>query len=234
MRGFAAIPRRWGALAGLLAGLALGGCASKPAMPLDTITSAALGPESASPEERLKKLLAQEQRLNDVFGRIATSNAELCGADFVPAFGFRLWSIEDFEPANRAAAKAAFGLGEQLQVYAVAAGQPISFTISGLPHHSPIGRNVALVLAVVVVLAGVLLGGRTTEDTGATRKHLVARREKLFQELVRLEHDHRRGKADGHRYTARREELLAALEHVYGALETEGSPDPAGRSGVAA
>lgn len=124
MRDFAAASRHGWALAGLLAALAVSGCASKPDMPLDTITSAQLGAESASPEERLKKLLADEQRLNDVFGRIATSNAELCGANFVPAFGFRLWSISDFESANRAAAEAAFGLGEQLQVYAVAAGQP--------------------------------------------------------------------------------------------------------------
>ena len=101
---------------------ALGACAARPDVPLETITSA---PSTAtSPEERLRGLLADEQRLNNVFGRLATSNVELCGAQFVPSFGFRLWSIDDFEPANRAAAGAAFGLTERLQVYAVAAGQP--------------------------------------------------------------------------------------------------------------
>lgn len=118
----------------------------------------------------------------------------------------------------------------------VTAGTPVRFTISGLPHHSAMPRNIALGLALTIALFGVWLGGRTAPQTsGSERKQLVARREKLFQELVRLEHDHRRGKADAHRYQARREELLAALEDVYGALETEGtSPDPAGRSGVAA
>lgn len=117
-------PGRWRALAGFVALLAVVGCAGKPDMPLDTITSAPLAAETASPEERLTALLADEQRLNDVFGRIVTSNAGLCGGNFVPSFGLRLWSIEDFDPANRAAATAAFGLGERLQVYAVASGQP--------------------------------------------------------------------------------------------------------------
>ena len=118
---------------------------------------------------------------------------------------------------------------------AVSAGQPITFTVSGLPHHSPIPRNVALGLAVAVVVLGLWLGGRTSSEGSASeRRQLVARRERLFQELVRLEHDHRRGKGDPHRYQARREELIAALEHVYGALESEGNPDPAGRPGVAA
>ena len=37
------------------------------------------------------------------------------------------------------------------------------------------------------------------------------------------------------RYATRREELVAALEHVYGALDTDDtSPEPATRTGVAA
>lgn len=119
---------------------------------------------------------------------------------------------------------------------AVTAGTPVQLTITGLPHHSATPRNVALGLALAVAVLGAWLGGRAAPQTATgDRKQLVARREKLFQDLVRLEHDHRRGKVDQQRYHVRREELLAALEHVYGALETEGtSPDPAGRSGVAA
>ena len=52
---------------------------------------------------------------------------------------------------------------------------------------------------------------------------------------MKIEQDHRRGKLDGPRYTARREELLEALEHVYGALdEDDAGPDPATRAGAAA
>lgn len=119
----------------------------------------------------------------------------------------------------------------------VAAGTPVRLTITGLPHHSVVPRYVALGLALAIVAVGVLWGSRTSAPSEAqARKQLVARRERLFQELMRLEHDHRRGKGDAARYATRRRELVEQLEHVYGALETEGggSPDPAGRSGVAA
>ncbi len=51
-------------------------------------------------------------------------------------------------------------------------------------------------------------------------KKLAGRRDKLMQELVKLEHDHRRGKVDPARFAARREELINALEGVYAALAT--------------
>lgn len=119
---------------------------------------------------------------------------------------------------------------------AVPASTPIQLTVTGLPHYSAWPRYTALGLAMAVALAGVWFGGRSSpRAAGEVRKQLLARREKLFQELVRLETDHRRGKSDAPRYASRREELLAQLEHVYGALESEGaSPDPAGRPGVAA
>lgn len=119
---------------------------------------------------------------------------------------------------------------------AVPAATPIQLTVTGLPHHSSWPRYTALGLAMAVALAGVVFGGRSSPHRGGdVRKRLLGRRERLFQELVRLENDHRRGKGDAARYAARREELLAQLEHVYGALESEGaSPDPTGRPGVAA
>jgi hypothetical protein len=119
----------------------------------------------------------------------------------------------------------------------VAAGQPFSVSLSGLPHHSSMPRRVALSLAAAVILAGLWASTRKEDPAVRTseRQRLVARREKLFQDLVRLEHDHRRGRVDDRRFAARREELLAALEQVYGALDSDDmSPEPAGRSGVAA
>ena len=61
-----------------------------------------------------------------------------------------------------------------------------------------------------------------------------ARREKLLADLVRLERE--RGKArDERRYGARREEIVASLEHVYGALDSDGvTPGPGNTAGVAA
>jgi hypothetical protein len=67
------------------------------------------------------------------------------------------------------------------------------------------------------------------------RKRLIARREKLFQDLVRLENDQRRGRVDGRRFAARREELVTSLEQVYSALDSdETGPEPTGRAGLAA
>jgi hypothetical protein len=119
---------------------------------------------------------------------------------------------------------------------AVAAGQPIALSIAGLPHHSTAPRWIALSLAVAVAIAGVWAArGRDAASTrDAERRQLVARRERLFQELVRLEQDHRRGRGDASRYPARREELVAALERVYGALEPDDpGPEAAGRHGLA-
>lgn len=113
------------AILALTMAAALAACASPKPVSLDTMTSAAAsGADAADTETRLKSLLADEQRLNDVFGRLVTSNADLCGDTYVPTFGFRLWSIDDFAEPLRASAHAAFRLGHELQVYAVAADQP--------------------------------------------------------------------------------------------------------------
>jgi hypothetical protein len=117
------------------------------------------------------------------------------------------------------------------------AGQTFALTVSGLPHHSSAPRNITLVLAAIIVVVGFWAATRSTEsgDRAADRKRLIARREKLFQDLVRLEQDRRRGRVAEPRYSARREELLAALENVYGALdEDDAGPEPASRAGVAA
>jgi hypothetical protein len=129
---------------------------------------------------------------------------------------------------------------------AVAAGQPIVLTLSGLPHHSNAPRTIALLLAAGIAIVGVVLSGtgkgtaQADSKRAAERKRLVSRRDRLMNELVRIETDRRGGRIDEERYTRRREELIAALENVYGALDDPGSPgsDDAGpephRSGVAA
>jgi hypothetical protein len=119
----------------------------------------------------------------------------------------------------------------------IPAGQPITLTIGGLPHHSAAPRWIALAMVAIVILVGGWAAWRPPDpkSRGDERKQLVQRREKLFQDLVRLELDARRGKVDQPRYAARREELMGALEHVYGALDTdETSPEPADRTGRAA
>jgi hypothetical protein len=120
----------------------------------------------------------------------------------------------------------------------VAAGQPIQLTVDGIPHHPQSPRRIALAIATLVVVAGAWFATRPTGDAStlaAERKRLIARREKLFNELARLDQDRRGGRADGRRYAARREELMVSLEQIYGALESHDTgPEPAGRAGVAA
>lgn len=120
----------------------------------------------------------------------------------------------------------------------VTAGQAVALTLSGVPHHSQTPRRAALTLAMLITLAGLWLAltpppidqsARTAE-----RKRLAAKRDKLFAQLLRLERDHRGGRGDAATYASRREELVTALERLYGELdEDEAGPDPA-RAGLAA
>ena len=119
---------------------------------------------------------------------------------------------------------------------AIPAGQPVMLTVSGLPHHSSAPRLAALSAAVGVVLVGLWAVLRPAEPSGGRddRKRLISRREKLFQDLVRLEGDRQGGRGDRSRQASRREELLTALEQIYAALDTDGTePQPAGSPGPA-
>ena len=103
---------------------------------------------------------------------------------------------------------------------AVPAGKTIELSLTDLPHHSPVPRTTALAVAGAIVLGGVWFGTRRQDASAddADRKRLLARREKLFGELLKVERDRRNGRSDD-RALARREELMAQLEHVYGALD---------------
>lgn len=109
----------------VLAG-AMSGCTTQPAMPLDTITNASLAARSEiSPEQRLRGCRLPRRAAHQ--HRLRAPCHQQCRAvrrARRPSFGFRLWSLEDFDPPNRPAAIAAFGLGDRLQVYATAEGQP--------------------------------------------------------------------------------------------------------------
>jgi hypothetical protein len=104
---------------------------------------------------------------------------------------------------------------------AVNAGDSIAITLSGLPHEAAWPRSLALVLAGVILAAGVLAARRRgpVPDGSAHRQKLQARRDRLFDQLTALEEERRQGTVDEQRYADRRNELLASLEGVYAQLD---------------
>ena len=107
---------------------------------------------------------------------------------------------------------------------AIPAGRVISFRFTGLPHQPVWPRNLALGLALAILIVGVWASTRRnsgTQDDDAHRKRLVARRDRLFAELTSIEEQHREQTIDADRYAERRRELLASLERVYAQLDDE-------------
>jgi hypothetical protein len=112
----------------------------------------------------------------------------------------------------------------------IPAGAPLAITVSGLPHHSPWPRRIALTLAVVLLGGGFWAASRRPlPGSNAGRiKQLSGKREKIYAELVRLEQQRRAGSVDAAKYAERRPALMAQLERVYRDLDAEG-----GQSAVA-
>jgi hypothetical protein len=129
------------------------------------------------------------------------------------------------------------------EVYTVAGGSalqpgtPLVFSITGMPYRSRAPRWITLTIAGAIILVGVWAARKPADpaERRADRKRLIGRRDKLFQDLVRLELDHRQGRIDQARFETRREDLVRALEQIYAALDTEAeSIGPSGRPGVGA
>jgi len=107
---------------------------------------------------------------------------------------------------------------------AVGANTVLTFTLSGLPHHTTWPRDAALALAFLILAGGAwstVRGGSGKSARQDRRRSLETRRDRLFDELTALELEHRQGISDGAHYAARRRELVTALERVYAALDDE-------------
>jgi hypothetical protein len=105
---------------------------------------------------------------------------------------------------------------------AIKAGDSLTFTITGLPRRASWPRWMALALGLAILVAGawgsISIGGRAA--AAAERLRLLhERRDRLFADLVRIEQEHRAGGLDDQRYAARRRELVAQLERIYGELD---------------
>jgi hypothetical protein len=109
---------------------------------------------------------------------------------------------------------------------ALSAGVPLAVTVSGLPHHSPWPRRIALTLAICMIGIGFWAAGqrRSPSADAARVKQLTGKREKIFNELIRLEQQRRAGSVEASKYAERRPALVAQLERVYRDLDAEGGP----------
>jgi len=113
---------------------------------------------------------------------------------------------------------------------AVQAESVLRFHFTNVPHHPSWPRNLALLLAVLLLAGGAWASVRTraaAPDLAAERRALEADRDRLFEELADLEMRHRHETVDAGRYAERRRELIGALERVYSALDEDAALDRA-------
>jgi hypothetical protein len=108
------------------------------------------------------------------------------------------------------------------------AGDTLSITLSGLPHHSTMLRDVGIGTGALILLIGLWAAFSGPTAHRIHGQELVKRKEKLLAELVTLEEQHRQHRIDERRYVSRRQSLVTQLERVMGEL------DRGGGEGVAA
>jgi hypothetical protein len=103
----------------------------------------------------------------------------------------------------------------------LAAGSGITVAFSGLPYTPTWPRNVAVTLAVLILIGGGISAfrGRTARGARVERGRLEAERERLFAQLTALEASQRSGAIDPQTYATRRRALVASLEQIYAALD---------------
>jgi hypothetical protein len=117
----------------------------------------------------------------------------------------------------------------------VNAGDTLTITLSGLPYHNRIVRDVGLGAGLVILGIGLWIGTRRRPQGKNQTTQLEQRKEKLFGELVQLEEQRRTGRVDEARYASRRQTLMTHLERIMGELDrASDAPSGGGGEGVAA
>jgi hypothetical protein len=118
---------------------------------------------------------------------------------------------------------------------ALAAGTPLTVSLTGLPMHSRVPRDVALTMAGIAIGIGVWLAAATRGKSAGARQALTRRRDTLLSEIEQLEQKRRAGSINQDRYNARRQKVVAELEQIYAELDDAESGGPqGGGEGVAA
>ena len=117
---------------------------------------------------------------------------------------------------------------------ALPAGGKTVVTLSNLPVHSNVPRDVALSLAGLLAACGVWLAVTKRSVYAEARQTLVKRRDTLLSQLEQLESKRRSGTVEPHNYSTRRQRIYAELERIYGELDEVGTGPEGGGEGIAA
>jgi len=117
---------------------------------------------------------------------------------------------------------------------ALAAGDTMTVTISGLPAHSRTPRMVALGLAVGLAGLGVWLSVTGQKRPGESKQAMVARRDTLLGQLAQIESKRRAGGTETEAQVRRRSRILTELDEVYGELDEAHAGPQGGGEGVVA
>ena len=99
------------------------------------------------------------------------------------------------------------------------AGETLTITLSGLPHHNTIVRDIGVAAGILILISGFVAaftGGSSRTDRAGD---LLKRKESLLADLVALDEQHRQGRIDAVRYSSRRQTLVTHLERVLGELD---------------
>ena len=116
----------------------------------------------------------------------------------------------------------------------LAANETLSISLVGLPHHSLIPLRVALILVGLFVV-WCLWKSRariSVKGDGLRRQQLEGRRDRLYNDLVRVETTHRTGTLADGPYTLQRKTIFGQLARLYQRLETNALEMPSGRAGL--
>ena len=120
------------------------------------------------------------------------------------------------------------------EVASLEPGTVLSVTLSNLPLHSQVPRNVALVLAGCVLLGGAWLAFRRPTDP-VSSTGLVQRRDALLASLVAIDARRRAAGMEGSDDATQRDRIMSELEEIYAQLDPTGRARGGGKGkGVAA
>jgi hypothetical protein len=117
---------------------------------------------------------------------------------------------------------------------ALAAGTPLTVTLSNLPTRSRMPRNAALAIVLAIAGCGVWMAWKPAARRAESRQTMIRRRDTLLGDLAQLDSRRPGGGQAVERHATRRRQIVAELEQIYGELdEVESGVPEGGGEGVA-